>query len=334
MINTGARGHYLVDYKSAKTKAHIESLIATQRLSEPDRLMLLSGSAMLARAGYQSYADTLRLLEAYADESSEPVWDIMGLVAGEVRRFIDLDESLEPALKKMSCGLVQKQVKRLGWQEKPDEPAADTKLRSLVLGLGAYGEDEAILAQAQKLFEDYKNDANSVPAELRPLVMSVPVKEGVASAVEFLLQLHDSTQNSELKGDACDALTATRNPKVAEKLLARLKDGKLVKPQDVDRWLIYLLRNRYTRDVAWQWMVDEWAWLEETFKDDMHYDYLPRYAATVVNTRDYEKKYHDLFESKLDQPMLKRNITIGYEEITARLYWLSRDLKDIQLFFK
>ncbi len=333
-INVGERGHYLANYQSEQTKQALEKEIQTQTLPEPDRLMLLNGSAMLARAGYQSYAETLQLLSAYADESSEPVWDIMALVAAEVRRFVDLDESLEPKLKAMSRELVRKQVKRLGWEEKPDEPVADTKLRSLVLGLGAYGEDEAILAKSRELFAAYMKDPAAVPSELRALVMSIVVKEGDTGAVDFLLNLHDTTQNSELKGDACDALTATRDPKFAAKLLARLKDSKLVKPQDVDRWLIYLLRNRYVRDTAWDWMVAEWPWLQETFSNDKTYDYLPRYAATVVNTREYEKKYHDLFDSKLDQPMLKRNITIGFEEITARLTWLDRDIPPIQKFFK
>lgn len=332
-VNVGARGHYLVDYQSERTRQDIEAQVRMQAISEPDRLMLLSGSAMLARAGYQSYADTLELLTAYKDESSEPVWDIMGLVASEVRRFVDLDELLEPKIKQLSRDLVTKQVKRLGWTEKPGEPTADTKLRGLVLGLGAYGEDPAILARARKLFAAYQKDAGAVPAELRALVMSIVIKEGDMEAFDFLLNLHDSTQNSELRGDACDALTATRSPKLAAKLLTRLKDSKLIKPQDVDRWLIYLMRNRYTRDIAWQWMVDEWPWLQKTFENDKSYDYLPRYAATVVNTRGYEQKYHDLFDSKLDQPMLKRNITVGYEEITARLAWLDRDLPNIQEFF-
>ncbi len=333
LLNTGARGHYLVDYQADATKQALEKEIHSKTLPEPDRLMLLSGSAMLARAGYQSYAETLRLLDAYADETSEPVWDIMGLVASEVRRFVDLDESLEQHIKSLSRTLAAKQVARLGWQEAPGEPSADTKLRSLVLGLAAYGDDPDTLAQARALFAAYQKDAGAVPAELRSLVFCVPVREGDASAVSFLLHLHDTTQNSELQGDACGALTATRDPATASRLLARLTDSKLVKPQDVDRWLVSLLRNRYTRDIAWQWMVDQWPWLQKTFANDKSYDYLPRYAATVVNTREYEQKYHDLFDDKLDQPMLARNITVGVEEITARLAWLDRDLAALQKFF-
>ena len=334
LINMGARAHYLVDYRSPQTRAYIKSLIQVQSISEPDRLMILNGSAMLGKAGYQSYAETLALLNSYADETSQPVWDIIALVCGEVGRFIYLDKSLEPKLRAMSRHLAQKQYARLGWSEKPNESPADTKLRSLILGLGAYGEDESILTEARKLFAAYRKHPSTIPAELRALVMSIPVKEGDTEAVTFLVRLYDSTQNSELQSDVCDALTATRDPATASLLLQRLKDGTLIKPQDVDRWLVYLLRNRYTLDVAWQWMVDEWGWLQKTFENDKSYDYLPRYAASVVNTHTYAQKYHDLFDDKLDQPMLKRNIAIGFSEISARLGWLDRDISSIQAFFK
>lgn len=334
ILNEGAKGHYLVRYGTDAQKQALIDLVRDQRLAEPDRLMLLNGASMQSRAGYESYGTVLAMLEAYEQETSEPVWDIMSLVIGEARRFIDLDEALEAKIKLFVSTLVAAQVARLGWDERPGESAADQKLRALVLGLSAYAEDESTVATALKLFNAYKERGEQVPAELRALTFVVPVKNGDGSAFDFLLNLHDTTQNSDLKSDACDALTATRDPKRAEQLLARLKDPKLVKPQDVDRWLVYLLRNRYTRATAWDWMVTNWQWLEDTFKNDKSYDYLPRYAASCVNTREYEQKFRDLFEDKQEQVLLKRNIQLGFEEIATRFKWLERDLSSVQTFFR
>jgi hypothetical protein len=80
-------------------------------------------------------------------------------------------------------------------------------------------------------------------------------------------------------------------------------------------------------------MVMNWQWLEDTFKNDKSYDYLPRYAASCVNTPEYAAKFRDLFESKQDQVLLKRNIQLGFEEIAARVAWLTRDLAGVQKFF-
>jgi aminopeptidase N len=333
LVNTSARGHYLVRYTSDTQKQAVVNLVRTKQLTEADRLMLLNNGSMLAKAGYQPYADVLQLLRAYDQETSEPVWDIMALIVGEGRRFIDLDAALEDRIKPFVDQLVAAQVKRLGWEAREGESAADQKLRALVLGLSAYAENPATVQKATELFAAFKDSAVALTAELRALVFIVPVKNGDDAAFDFLLNLHDTTQNSDLKSDACDALTATRDPQRAEQLLARLKDPKLVKPQDVDRWLVYLLRNRYTRATAWDWLVANWSWLEETFKNDKSYDYLPRYAASAVSTREYQQKYLDLFENKQDQLLLKRNIQLGIEEIATRVAWLERDLAGVQRFF-
>jgi len=333
LINSGAKGHYIVRYATDEQKKHVLDLVRSRELAEPDRLMLLNGSSMMSRAGYEAFGNVLAMLEAYEQETSEPVWDIMALVVGESRRFIDLDDALEPKIKAFVDKLVANQVTRLGWSTQDGESSADQKLRALVLGLSCYAENSASVAKAKELFAAYKDRNEQIPAEIRTLAFVVPVKEGDKAAFDFLLKLHDTTQNSDLKNDACDALTATRDPKRATELLARLKDPKLVKPQDVDRWLVYLLRNRYTRATAWEWMVTNWQWLEDTFKNDKSYDYLPRYAASCVNTREYQQKFRDLFESKQDQVLLKRNIQLGFEEIETRVSWLERDIASVQTFF-
>ncbi len=334
LLNTEARGHYIVNYVDNAHRAALGKLIETQAISSSDRLMLLNGASMLARSGLRSYRHVLELLASYRNETAEPVWDIMALVIGETRRFIDMENSLDDAIKPFVDKLVTKQVQRLGWEQAEDEPSADTKLRALVLGLSAYTENPATVKKATELFAAYQKASASVPSELRTLAFIIPIKNGDDAAFDYLIKLHDSTQNSELRGDACDALTATRQPEKAKLLLNRLTDAKLVKPQDVDRWLAYLLRNRFTRNTAWDWMVTNWHWLEKTFKNDKSYDYLPRYAAGCVNTREYQQKFHDLFDSKQDQPLLTRNIQLGFEEIETRLAWLERDLAQIQAFFK
>jgi aminopeptidase N len=334
IIDPRAYGHYIVNYTSPVHLANLERQVSNQLLSEPGRLMLLNAQAMLARAGYKHYDEVLRLLGAYKNETSEPVWDIIAVVTGEARRFIDQDLSLEPKFKALYATLAQDLFKRLGWDERANESAADIKLRSLALGMMLYAENEAVTAEATKRFAGWKDHDEILPAELRSLIMVVPIKNGDRAAFDYLVARHDETNNSDLKSDICDALTGTRDPAWAAELLARLKDSNKVKPQDVDRWLIYLLRNRYVRDTAWAWMVENWQWLEDTFKNDKSYDYLPRYAASCVNTREYEAKFHDLFASKVDQPLLKRNIELGFEEIATRLSWLSRDLPAIQKYFQ
>ncbi|MGH7194736.1 MAG: M1 family metallopeptidase, partial [Candidatus Saccharimonadales bacterium] len=166
-VNQGALGHYIVDYDSPRHREAIIGLLRQGKLDNPERLMLLNDASMLARAGYQCYGSVLKMLEAYSDETSESVWEMISLIIGETRRFIDLDEGLEAKIKRLVRGLVATEYKRLGWTEKTGEPAADTKLRATIVGLGTYAEDPEIISKGKKLFEAYRKDPSSVATELR-----------------------------------------------------------------------------------------------------------------------------------------------------------------------
>lgn len=333
-VNQGALGHYIVNYDSSEHREAILGLIKQGQLDNSERLMLLNDASMLARAGYQRYGNVLKMLEAYSAETSEPVWSMVSLIIGEARRFIDLDQGLEDKIKSLVRNLVDSEHKRLGWSEKADEPAADTKLRALIIGLGAYGEQPEIIARGKKLFEDYQKDPAAVATELRSIVMGIAVKHKMPGAFDYLLNLHDSTDNGDLKADISAALTLTRSVQEAKAILNRLTDKNLIKAQDADRWLVYLMNNRHTRQTAWAWMEANWQWIEDTYKDEATYDHWPRYAASVCNTRDWANKYKKFFKPKQNQLALERNIGIGIEEIDNRVNWLNRDLESVQKFFK
>jgi aminopeptidase N len=333
-IDQGAAGHYIVRYARPEHRAHLASLVEQGALNAPERLMLLNNASMLSKAGQEPFADVLRLLEAYTGEDNEAVWGALALIIAEVRRFVDLDANLEEPIKTLVRRLIRKQYERLGWEEKDSESSSDRKLRATVIALGAYADDPEIVAGSLERFRAYKQDPATVDAELRGIIFGVPVRNKAEDAFKFLLELHDQTANGELKADATGALTGTKDAGEADALLARLTDANLVKPQDADHWLAYLLRNRYVREPAWEWMTGHWQWVEETYAHDKSYDYFPRYAAAACNTRAWAGKYAAFFGPKQDQLALKRNIAIALSEIETRVKWLERDLGSVQKFFK
>jgi aminopeptidase N len=334
VINDHSAGHYIVHYADPGHMAQITKLIAEQKLGTTERLMLLNSASMLSKAGIQSFGDVLQLLDAYRNEHAEPVWEIIALIIGEARRFIDLDESLEQVIKDYIRTLTASELKRLGWQENPGEPVADSKLRATIIGLNSYAETPAVIKEAVRQFKAYIDENADIVPELRSIVFGVAVKENVPGAVDYLLALHDKTPNSDLKADAMSGLTSTRDNDTALRLLDRLKDASLVKPQDADYWIFYLLRNRYTRETTWQWMVNEWPWIIATYAHDKSYDDFPRYAAGICNTQAWQQRYTDFFAPKRNELELERNINIGLSEISTRVNWLVRDLRSVQQFFK
>jgi aminopeptidase N len=88
---------------------------------------------------------------------------------------------------------------------------------------------------------------------------------------------------------------------------------------------VWLVRNRDGRVVTWQWMRDNWDWITKTFGGDKSYDDFPRYAATSLVTRQQLSEYHAFFKPMQNEPALARVISLGINEIEARVSLLERD---------
>jgi aminopeptidase N len=250
-----------------------------------------------------------------------------------VRRFIDADPALEEKIQAMIRNLIDAEYQRLGWQEQPGESTQDTKLRATIISLGVYAKHPAILTEALRLFESYQSDPDVVSSELRAIVFGAAARNEVPGAFEYLLKLEETSPKVDIKLDAMGALTLIQSDKHIKILLGRLKDINKVRLHDVDRWLVNLMRNRYSRVQAWKWLRDEWGWIEKTFAGDKSYDYFPRYAASVFSTRALMEEFIAFFEPMKDQPALTRNIVMGIEELGNRISWIEKDLPKIQAYF-
>lgn len=102
--------------------------------------------------------------------------------------------------------------------------------------------------------------------------------------ITTLIDTYKTTTSSELRDDIAAALTATRNQDTAVYLSGLLTDKTVVRPQDFTHWYVWLLRNRYSKVYMWQWIRDNWTWVEKTFKEDASCDVLPRYIVASLRT--------------------------------------------------
>lgn len=88
---------------------------------------------------------------------------------------------------------------------------------------------------------------------------------------------------------------------------------------------MYLIRTRENRQIAWNWLKENWAWVEEKFGDDKSYDDFIRYAATALLTTDELNDFRQFFEPMMSVPALTRTIKLGITEIFARVELIKRD---------
>jgi aminopeptidase N len=322
-FNAGDTAHFITHY-SDELLAKLIDEVREGKLSPLDRLQLLHEQTLLARGGVISSATLLPLLDAYKHEQTEAVWDIISLAIGELKKFVETDETAEKQLRTFSANLARSEYTRLGWAPRPDEPEQDTKLRASIIGLMIYGEDSDAIATALTAYKNTQLD--QLDPELRSLIISTAVRHGGdLSIIDDLLKRYQATSSAELQQDIASGLTSTKDTGTVQKLLSTLTDSSIIRSQDIGRWYVWLLRNRDGRSLTWQWLRDNWAWIEKTFAGDKSYDDYPRYSAGVLSTETQLNEYREFFTPLSEVPALTRVIAIGIVEIEGRVSLIQRD---------
>lgn len=326
-LNMHSSSYYLPLYDQSLFD-HMVERVRLKTLSPSDRVQLLASAILLARSGEMSHADLIPLIYAYEDEDLEQVWGTISLCIAELRKFVETDPASDRQLRTLAATVSSNLLVRLGWDNKENESEDDIKLRAVAVSLAIYGESPAVLEEAASRY--LEDDLEAMDPELRSIIISSVVRHGDAHVVDTLLRKYVATQTSELQHDICVGITSTRDHGAIDTLLDAIKDPAIVRPQDVFRWFVYLIRGKESRDNTWQWMKQNWPWIEQTFGGDKSYDDFPRYAASGLSSRKHLDEYITFFEPLQSEPALSRTITLGISEIRARVEAIERDSEAVQ----
>lgn len=330
LLNSGRSGFYRVAYDN-KTTLALAQEVKKGKLQPADRLGLLSDSFETAKAGHSDTVTSLELLDCYRQEDNAAVWDIMAMAISDVRSVMAQDDETRDAMKPFVAQLVKKELQRLGWEPKKDEAHFDTLLRPTILGLAAFGDVPEVIQEVYKRFKVMKNPQD-IPPDLRGVIWGTIARDGGVKEFEQFLKWHNASTSSEVRVTLSAALTAFDKPKLTARALeiAKSKDVRL---QDAAYWIAYALANRFGRDTAWQWLQDNWDWLEKNLGTDLSFSRFPIFAARGFVGQKYLASFRKFFEPKMS-PTLERSIRQGIEIITWHTAWYDRDHAKVLEFFK
>lgn len=327
ILNQFGSGHFVTRYETEAQRNFVKSGLKNQSIPTEGRINLLNDMILLAKSGNSPLTDALSLIVDMKSEPRDSVWSMMAAIIGNARMLTEGDDETEEKLKQLTYNLVKERYAELGWTFSDNGDSNTKQLRRTILGLAVGSENQMVIDEALSQFK--KARPEDLSAEVRSLLMSAAVRFGEKSVVDELISLHKETALPDLKADICVALTSTKDETIAKKLTELIKDPEQVRPQDIVRWYAYLLRNKYSREVIWQWTKVNWAWIMKTFENSKSYDYFPRYAANFMNSEKWLEEYKNFFTPMINQPELTRTIKVGLKEIEARAAWRTRDQQKI-----
>jgi aminopeptidase N len=300
-LNTSGTGHYIVNYENEDHKAWLIQQLADKEQPATWKIARLNELIMLAQSGTTSLTEALDATAQLKNEESAAVWSLIAHILGSARQIIEGDKEAEAAVKKYTYELVLKQLKELGWEYEVGESSNQTHMRSTITSLAIASEEPSIIELALRRYESVDSPLKLHP-EARTMLMAAAVKFGTSEQFDSLLSDYKTSSNAEFQTDITSALTATRDPKRIAQLTELMLDTDVVRTQDTYRWFAYLMRNRYSREAAWNWLVDNWQWILKTFNSSKGFHDFARYGASFLNTTAWLAKYKEFFEPKHERP--------------------------------
>jgi len=321
-LNHNGRSYFITHYQNAGHMAYILKAAEGNVLSPIDRLVLLQSNLLLERAGIVSTMENIQLLPAYKNEREETVWGMLAGIIGNARNLIDKDEALEAKLNGFIRPIVAPLINELGWEGTQKDTSQAQRLRALALSMAAVAEDKDVIKKGLALFKDFKSPSD-LPPDIRSAVYFIAVRYGTKADFEKLVTMHGKLTNADEKDEVASELTATRDPKRIKQLLDLIASDD-VRLQDAPTWFAWLMRNRYATDLTWQWLVDNWGWVEKNYASDKSYDRFPRYAAMVFSKPGQLKQYRAFFEPRLSIA-IELPVKLGIEEIEGRIAWRQKN---------
>ena len=324
-LNCGLSAHFVTKYDESTREYLLKNITELPTL---DKICILQDATILARAGFENSVPLLPLALSLKTETNEKVFGMAAGALTELRKFVDDNDAARDSLKKISGEFARATFEELDWDEKAGESDDDRERRTTALSLMIYSEDKEVLNEAKTRFDN--NKLEDLPTEIRALIISANVRHfETPEMIENLFATYKNTPSNDLQNDIAIGLTSTKNPETAEKILANIKDSNIIRPQDASRWFVYLIRTRESRQIVWNWLKENWAWVEDTFGEDKSYDDFIRYTATALLTPNELNDFQQFFEPMENIPALARTIKLGITEISARTELIERDKADV-----
>lgn len=316
-VNVGDNSHVIVKYDETLLNDILDHL---DELGAIDQLQLLQDLRLLAEGRQISYAQIVPLLSRFKDSRPGIVNEMLYHVANSLKNFVQPAAKTERQLQQLFDQLSVKQVQRLGWLSQKDESNDDQLTRPIVLSAALYAQNRDTIKQAQALFDQYQDHLADLPADVRGLVLANEVKNyGSQELFDTLLADYQKTADAGFKQDICAALTKTQDDQLIAQLIDRFEDADTIKPQDLRAWFRGVLANDHGQQAAWDWIQQEWSWLEKTVGGDMEFPTYITVISRIFKTSQRLAEFKRFFTPKENDPMLKREIQMDEKVIASRV---------------
>ncbi|UQS86209.1 M1 family metallopeptidase (plasmid) [Nicoliella spurrieriana] len=316
-VNVGNNSHFIVKYDDTLLGDILKS---AADLGPIDQMQILQDLRLLSEADQVKYGSVFPVLKRFADSQSAVVIDGLYRLAAKFKDFVTPDSAAEGDLRRFFNQLSADQAARLGWQPQAGESNDDQLSRPTILSAALYGKNAQSIQAAHELFTANQHDLFHISADVRALVLINEVENyGNQALFDHLLTEYRKTSDASYKSDLSRAVTHVKQPELVAELVAKFEDSDTIKPQDLRAWYFGTVMNNEGQQAAWDWIRNDWQWLEDTVGGDMEFATFITVTARAFHTAQRLAEFKAFFEPKLATPGLTREIKMDVKTIETKV---------------
>ncbi|RHW49798.1 peptidase [Bombilactobacillus bombi] len=322
-LNDGNESHFIVQYDQTLLTDILDNV---QSLNAISQLQLLQDLLLLAQSQTVSYADLVPLLSKFAQSKSHIVNDILYRIINNLKDFVQPDSQSEQNLRTFTNQLSAPQIERLGWQSRQGESNDDQLTRPYILNASIYAQNKNSIQAAHQLFEKFAQNLSKLAADIRLYILKNEVQNfSTPQLFTQLLKEYQQSADASYKADICAALTKTPDKNLLQQIVAAFENSEIIKPQDLRAWFAGVLNNAHGEQMAWDWLRNDWSWLEKTVGGDMEFITYITVISKVFRTPTRLEEFKAFFEPKLNTPGLTREIKMDMAVIKGRVQLIEHE---------
>jgi aminopeptidase N len=277
--NASAAGYYRTSYTAADYAALVAGVESS--LTPAERISLLGDEWARVRANLASAGDYLDLIAAIKNDSSTGVLDqaldvdpISANASQPLEAFpaiyfnIASTSQQKNALSAWVKTTFATRYATLGSPSPSDTDETREQRAMLFYLLGYYGNDASIQAKAREIAQQFIADPTAVEATLGKVAVTLTASHGDTAFFEQLQKIYENSKNPELQEFALITLAQFQDPALATRAFDYAASGK-VRNQDAGRLFTRAFANGTTRDLAWQYIQNNWDKVQAQFTVSM-----------------------------------------------------------------
>ncbi len=254
--NAGAKGYYRSAYTPGNSRdlvTHVET-----GLTPAERISLTGDEWARVRTGEAAVGDYLDLVAALkADPNAEVIANAMTGIAA-IKNQLAFTPQEKAGLAAWLSRTFSPVYAKLPAPSPGDSPNLRELRAHLFAILGYYAKDPAIIAQANKIADQYMANPASADPTLSQTALAIAARNGNAALFDRLQKTYETSTNPQLQDAALNLLAEFENPALTERALEYAVSGK-VRNQDAAIQLAIALMMPAERDQAWKFIQTHWS---------------------------------------------------------------------------